>query len=185
MTFEYTLKENDSYPNKDLTIDTSIAFAAMGGAFISGIGDFVTLFEPNALQIESQGFGYVVASIGELGGVVPYTAYNAKKSYIEKNPDIIEGFTRAIQKGIDYVFENSDKEVAEVILDYFPDTSLNDLTKIVKRYRENDSWFKTTLITEEDFNHIQEIMKSSGELDKFVPYKDLVDTTFTKKISNE
>lgn len=174
MTFEYTLKENGIDPNKDLTIDTSIAFASMGGAFISGIGDFVTLFEPNALQIESQGFGYVVASIGELGGVVPYTAYNAKKSYIDNNPETIEGFTRAIQKGLDYVFNHSDEEVAEVILEYFPDTSLNDLTKIIKRYRDNDSWFRTTVVTEEDFNHIQEIMKSAGELEKFVPYKDLV-----------
>lgn len=174
MTFEYTLKENGIDPKKDLTIDTSIAFASMGGAFIGGIGDFVTLFEPNALQIESQGLGYVVASIGELGGVVPYTAYNAKKSYIEKNPEVIEGFTHAIQKGIDYVFNHSDKEIAEIILDYFPDTSLNDLTKIVKRYRENDSWFKTTTVTEEDFNHIQKIMQSAGELDNFVPYKDLV-----------
>ena len=181
MTFEYTLRENGIDPNKDLTIDTSIAFASMGGAFIGGIGDFVTLFEPNALQVEAQGYGYVVASIGELGGVVPYTAYNAKKSYIENNPEVIEGFTSAIQKGLDYVFNHTDEEVAEVILDYFPDTSLNDLTKIVKRYRDNDSWFKTTVVEEEDFNHIQEIMKSAGELDTFAPYKDLVDNSFAKK----
>lgn len=174
MTFEYTLRENGIDPNKDLTIDTSIAFASMGGAFIGGIGDFVTLFEPNALEVESQGYGYVVASIGELGGVVPYTAYNAKKSYIEKNPEVIEGFTRAIQKGLDYVFNHTDEEVAEVILDYFPDTSLNDLTTIIKRYRENDSWFKTTVVTEKDFNHIQEIMQSAGELTKFAPYEELV-----------
>ncbi len=180
MTFEYTLKENGINPKEDLTIDTSIAFASMGGAFIGGIGDFVTLFEPNALQIESQGFGYVVASIGELGGVVPYTAYNAKKSFIENNPDTIKGFTNAIQKGLNYVHEHTDEEVASVILSYFPDTSLNDLTKIVKRYRDNDSWFKTTFISEDDFNHIQDIMKSAGELEEFAPYKDLVDNSFSK-----
>ena len=180
MTFEYTLKENGINPKEDLTIDTSIAFASMGGAFIGGIGDFVTLFEPNALQIESQGFGYVVASIGELGGVVPYTAYNAKKSFIENNPDTIKGFTNAIQKGLDYVHEHTDEEVASVILSYFPDTSLNDLAKIVKRYRDNDSWFKTTFISEDDFNHIQDIMKSAGELEEFAPYKDLVDNSFSK-----
>ena len=180
MTFEYTLKENGINPKEDLTIDTSIAFASMGGAFIGGIGDFVTLFEPNALQIESQGYGYVVASIGELGGVVPYTAYNAKKSFIENNPDTIKGFTNAIQKGLDYVHEHTDEEVASVILSYFPDTSLNDLTKIVKRYRDNDSWFKTTFISEDDFNHIQDIMKSAGELEEFAPYKDLVDNSFSK-----
>lgn len=180
MTFEYTLKENGINPKEDLTIDTSIAFASMGGAFIGGIGDFVTLFEPNALQIESQGYGYVVASIGELGGVVPYTAYNAKKSFIENNPDTIKGFTNAIQKGLDYVHEHTDEEVASVILSYFPDTSLNDLTKIVKRYRDNDSWFKTTFISGDDFNHIQDIMKSAGELEEFAPYKDLVDNSFSK-----
>lgn len=180
MTFEYTLKENGINPKEDLTIDTSIAFASMGGAFIGGIGDFVTLFEPNALQIESQGYGYVVASIGELGGVVPYTAYNAKKSFIENNPDTIKGFTNAIQKGLNYVHEHTDEEVASVILSYFPDTSLNDLTKIVKRYRDNDSWFKTTFISEDDFNHIQDIMKSAGELEEFAPYKDLVDNSFSK-----
>lgn len=180
MTFEYTLKENGINSKEDLTIDTSIAFASMGGAFIGGIGDFVTLFEPNALQIESQGYGYVVASIGELGGVVPYTAYNAKKSFIENNPDTIKGFTNAIQKGLDYVHEHTDEEVASVILSYFPDTSLNDLTKIVKRYRDNDSWFKTTFISEDDFNHIQDIMKSAGELEEFAPYKDLVDNSFSK-----
>lgn len=180
MTFEYTLRQHDIDPKNDLKIDTSIAFASMGGAFISGIGDFVTLFEPTALEIEKQGYGYVVASVGELGGVVPYTAYNAKKSYIEKNPEIIKGFTSAIQKGLDYVFNHTDEEVASVILDYFPDTSLNDLTEIVKRYRNNDSWFKNTYVSESDFNHIQEIMISAGELKEFAPYKDLVDTSFSK-----
>lgn len=181
MTFEYTLKENGIDPKKDLTIDTSIAFASMAGAFIGGTGDFVTLFEPQALQVESQGLGYVVASIGELGGVVPYTAYNAKKSYIEENPEVIEGFTRAIQKGLDYVYNHSDEELANLITSYFPDTSLNDLTRIIKRYRESDSWFKTTYITEDDFNHIQEIMKSAGELDTFAPYSNLVTNKYSVK----
>lgn len=180
MTFEYTLKENGIDPKNDLTIDTSIAFASMAGAFIGGTGDFVTLFEPQALQVESQGLGYVVASVGELGGVVPYTAYNAKKSYIEKNPQVIEGFTKAIQKGLDYVFNHSDEEIAEIISSYFPDTSKNDLVKIIHRYRQNDSWFKTTYISENDFNHIQEIMKSAGELDKFSPYSDLVTNKYNQ-----
>lgn len=181
MTLEYTLKENGIDPKKDVEIDTSIAFASMGGAFIGGTGDFVSLFEPNALQLEKQGYGYVVASLGKLGGVVPYTAYNAKKSYIENNKDVIEGFSRAIQKGIDYVASHTDQEVAEVILSAFPDVSLNDLTEIIKRYRENDSWFATTYINEEGFNHIQDIMESAGELNNRVPYTTLVDTRFAKK----
>lgn len=181
MTFEYTLKENGINPKTDLTIDTSIAFASMSGAFIGGTGDFVTLFEPQALQIESQGLGYVVASLGELGGVVPYTAYNAKKSYIENNPKVIEGFTKAIQKGLDFTYSNSDEEIAKTIAPYFPDTSISDLTKIVKRYRENDSWFKTTYIEEDAFNHIQDIMESAGELNKRASYSDLVTNKYSKK----
>ena len=181
MTLEWSLKENGINPKTDLNIDTSIAFAAMQGAFIGGTGDFVTLFEPNALQVEKQGLGYVVASIGELGGVVPYTAYNTRKSYIEENPDVIEGFTKGIQRGLDYVYNHTDAEVAEILLDYFPDTSLNDLTEIVKRYRNIDSWFKTTYIEEENFNHIQTIMESAGELDKKAPFSKLVDNTYSKK----
>lgn len=183
MTFEWALSENGIDPKNDLTIDTSIAFAAMSGAFIGGTGDFVTLFEPQALQVEKQGFGYVVASVGELGGIVPYTAFNAKKSYIENNPGVIEGFTKAIQKGLDYVHSHSDEEVAKTILNYFPDTSLNDLTNIVKRYREIDSWYTTTYINEDDFNHIQEIMEKAGELDSFAPYKDLVNNKYAKENS--
>lgn len=179
MTLLWALKEN-GIKESDLTVDTSIAFASMGGAFVGGTGDFVTLFEPNALEIEKQGLGYVVESVGKLGGVVPYTSYNAKKSYIEKNPDVIEGFTKAIQKGLDFVFNNSDEEVAKAITSYFPDTSLNDLTKIIKRYRENDSWFKTTYITEEGFNHIETIMENAKELDKRAPFNKLVNNTYSK-----
>lgn len=180
MTLEYTLKEAGIDPKNDLTIDTSIEFAAMSGAFIGGTGDFVSLFEPNALQLEQQGYGYVVASLGELGGVVPYTAYNAKKSYIESNPDVIEGFTKAIQKGLDYVHSHDSKDIAEVILDYFPDISKNDLETIIDRYKNIDSWFTTTYITEENFNHIQEIAESAGQLDKRAPFDKLVNNSYSK-----
>lgn len=174
MTFEWALRQNGIDPVNDLDIDTSIAFAAMQGAFMGGQGDFVTLFEPNALQVEKQGFGYVVASIGELGGVVPYTSYSARISYIEKHPEVIEKFTRAIQKGLDYVHNHSDEEVAEAMLEFFPDTSLNDLIDVVKRYREVDAWPKTTNFSEESFYHLQEIMKASGELEDTVSYQDLI-----------
>lgn len=176
MTFEWALRQNGIDPVNDLDIDTSIAFAAMQGAFVGGQGDFVTLFEPNALQVEKEGFGHVVASIGELGGVVPYTSYSARISYLEKNPEVIEKFTRAIQKGLDYVHNHSDEEVAEAMLEFFPDTSLNDLIGVVKRYREVDAWPKTTNFTEESFYHLQEIMKASNELDKQISYQDLIYT---------
>ncbi len=174
MTFEWALKQNGIDPKNDLEIDTSIAFAAMGGAFISGQGDFVTLFEPNALEIEQQGYGYVVASIGELGGVVPYTSYSARGSYIEKNSELISNFTKAIQKGLDFVHNSSDKEVAEAILSQFPDTSLNDLEKVVARYRKIDAWPKTTNFSEESFDHLQDIMIDNGVLNSKVSYDKLI-----------
>lgn len=174
MTFEWALKQNGIDPKNDLEIDTSIAFAAMGGAFISGQGDFVTLFEPNALEIEQQGYGYVVASIGELGGVVPYTSYSARGSYIEKNSELISNFTKAIQKGLDFVHNSSDKEVAEAILSQFPDTSLNDLEKVVARYRKIDAWPKTTKFSEESFDHLQDIMIDNGVLNSKVSYDKLI-----------
>ena len=173
MTFEYVLRQNGMDPKTDLTIDTSVEFAAMGGAFIGGDDDFVTLFEPTALEVEQQGYGYVVASIGELGGVVPYTSYSARISFIEENPDLIAGFNRAVQKGLDYVHSHSDEEVAETILSFFPDTSLNDLTEVIGRYREINAWPTTTSFTEESFNHLQDIMIDAGELEEKVPYSEL------------
>lgn len=181
MTLEWTLKEAGLDVKSDLTIDTSIAFASMSGAFIGGTGDFVSLFEPNALQIEKQGYGYVVASLGELGGVVPYTAYNARKSYIEQNPDVIKSFTKSTQKGLDYVHSHNSSEIADVIIKYFPDTSRTDLEKIIERYKNIDSWFDTTYITEDNFNHIQEIAKNAGQLDNFAPFDKLVNNDYAKK----
>lgn len=181
MTLEWALKQNGIDPKKDVFIDTSIAFAAMSGAFIGGQGDFVALFEPTALKVEQAGYGYVVASVGEYGGTVPYTAFNAKKSYIEDNPEVIEGFTNAIQKGLDYVHNHTSEEIAKVILADFPDTSLNDLTIIVERYKNIDSWFNTTYIEKENFDHIQEIMESAGSLKSRVDFDKLVDNTYSEK----
>lgn len=174
MTLEYALKQNGIDPKKDVEIDTSVDFAAMGGAFIGGQGDFVTLFEPNALEIEKEGYGYVVASIGELGGVVPYTSYSARISFIEENKELINNFTNAIQKGIDYVHNHTDEEVAKAIINQFPDTSLEDIAKVVKRYRDIDAWPKTTDFSEDSFNHLQDIMIDNGAIDKKVPYDKLI-----------
>ena len=180
MTLEYTLKENNIDPKKDLTIDTSIAFNAMAGAFIGGIGDFVTLFEPNALQLVKQGLGYNVAYLGALGGEVPYTAYNARISYIKENPNVIKGFSEAINKALIYVSETDSKTIAEKIIDYFPDTSLKDLTTIVQEYKEGDAWKQNITINEKEWTHIQDIIISAKELDTYVPYKDLIYTKYFK-----
>jgi NitT/TauT family transport system substrate-binding protein len=179
MTLEWVLNQN-GIKTDDVNFDTSIAFAAMSGAFIGGTGDYVSLFEPNALALEKENKGYVVASLGELGGVVPYTTYNAKKSYIENNPEIIKGFTKAIDRALEYVHSHSAEEIAENILSYFPDVTYNDLTKIVKRYMDIDAWYDTSYISESDFDHIQDIIDNAGELEKRAPYDKLVDTTYMK-----
>ena len=180
MTFEWALRQNGIDPKKDLNIDTSVAFPAMEGAFIGGNGDFVTLFEPNATSVEKNGYGYVVAYIGELGGSVPYTAYNARRSYIENNPDIIKKFTKAVDKGLKYVYEHDSKEIAKIMLDYFPDTTLEDMIKIVDRYKNGEAWKKNITINEEEWKHIQEIIKSAGELQDYVSYDKLIYSKYFK-----
>lgn len=180
MTFEWALRQNGIDPKKDVDIDTSVAFPAMEGAFIGGTGDFVTLFEPNATSVEKNGYGYVVAYIGDLGGMVPYTAYNARKSYIEKNPEVIEKFTRAINKGLQYVDTHSAKEIASVVVDYFPDTSLADMETIINRYKEGDAWKKNITINEDEWKHIQEIIDASGELPEYVSYDKLIYNKYFK-----
>lgn len=173
MTFEWALRQN-GINTDEINIDTSVAFPAMSSAFIGGQGDFVTLFEPNALQVEQEGFGYVVASVGELGGIVPYTSYSARGSFIKDNKVLISNFTKAIQKGLDYVHNNSDLEVAKTILNQFPDTSLNDLEKVIKRYREIEAWPTTTKFTKESFDHLQDIMIDNKVLDTKVLYSKLI-----------
>ena len=150
----------------------------MQGAFIGGTGDFVTLFEPNALQIQKQGLGYIVAYLGELGGDVPYTAYNARKSYIENNQQIIEGFTKAINKGLDYVNNSSPEKVAKTIIDFFPDTTLEDLTTIIEEYKNGGAWKQNINISEGEWEHIEEIIIAAGELEEKVPYNDLIYTKY-------
>lgn len=137
----------------------------------------LALREPNALSVEKQGLGYVVAYVGEFGGEVPYTAYNARKSYIEKNPDIIKGFSKAIDKALKYVEKENAETIANHIIDYFPNTSLNDLITIVDEYKKGDAWKKDISINEEEWNHIQDIIISAGLLDTYAPYQDLIDTT--------
>ncbi len=174
MSFEWGLKQNGIDPKNDLTIDTSIAFPAMEGAFIGGNQDFVTLFEPNALNVEKQGLGYVVGYVGSWAGEVPYTAFNAKKSFIKNNKKLINGFTRAINKGLEYVKNTDSNIIAKDIYEFFPELSLNDLTAIIERYKTNDAWADSTDISKKDFNHLQEIMISAGELDKKAPYNKLI-----------
>lgn len=185
MTLEYVLKKNNITPGKDVYIDTSIQFALMGPAFTGGQGDYVTLFEPIASTIEKEGKGYIVASIGAESGEIPYTAYYAKKSYIEKNKDIIEKFTKAIYKGQKWVDENSPEEIAKVIQPSFPDSDLEILTTVAKRYKETDAWCKDPLMSKESLQLLQKVMEEAGELEKEASYEDLVTTEFAKKVTDK
>lgn len=174
MTLEYILKQNDIDPKNDLTIDTSIEFANMAGSFISGTGDFVSLFEPLATTIEKQGYGYKVAQLGSLTDEVPYTAYNARISYIENNKDIIKKFDKAIKKGLDFVNNSSSDEIAKVIMPQFPDSKYEEIKASVESYKENNTWPKDTVFTKKSFDHLQDIVIEAGLLDKKVEYSDLI-----------
>lgn len=178
MTLLYVLKQNGIDPQKDLVLDDSIDFDLMASAFSTGQADFVTLFEPTASQIELSGKGYIVASVGEEAGEIPYTAYFAKKSYIEKNTDIIQKFTDAIYKGQQYVQTHTSQEIAELIKGFFPDTDVDMLANAVDSYRNIDAWNTTPYMSEEDFNLLQDIIYDAGELEKYAPYSEVVNNFY-------
>ena len=181
MVFEYVLKKHNIDPKADLTIDQSIDFGSTAAAFSGGQGDYTVEFEPHATALEVKSDGYVVASIGEESGYVPYTAFSARKSYMEANPSIILSFTNALQKGMDYVNSHTAEEVAKVILPQFEGTKEEDAAKIIERYQEQDTW-KDTLVFEEDaFVLLQDILRDAGQLKETVPYEKLVTTEYAKK----
>lgn len=180
MTLEYVLKKNKLDLEKDVNVRTDIQFSVMAGAFISGTGDYVTLFEPVASSLEKEGKGYIVASIGMESGYLPYTCYSSKKSYIEKNPDIIQKFTNAIYKSQQWVKTHSSEEIARSISSEFPETDIEDLTVVVERYKSQDTWSETTILKEDSLNHLMDIIDLAGELDKRAPYDKIVTTEFSQ-----
>ena len=180
MVFEYILKQQGIDPEKDLEINQSIDFGSTAAAFSGGLGDFSVEFEPSATALEKEGAGYVVASLGVDSGYVPYTSYCAKSSYMEENPEVMQKFTNALQKGMDYVQSHTPEEIARVIAPQFSETDLETITAIVKRYYEQDTWKDNLVFEEESFQLLQDILKSAGELTKEAPYEDLVITTFAE-----
>ena len=190
MVLEYILKNaglevgrDDS--SKEVYVRTDVQFAAMAGAFTSGEGDYVSLFEPTASNLEKDGNGYIVASLGELSGNVAYTAYSALGSYIEDNEETIQKFTNAIYKAQKWVYEHSDEEVAEAILSYFPDTSKNDLAIAIKNYRDIEAWAKTPTLSKESLNKLMDIIELAGELDSRVEYEKIVTTKYAQDAIKE
>ncbi len=181
MALEYVIKNKGLVPGETVTLDDSIQFALMAGAFTAGTGDYVSLFEPTASMVEKEGKGYIVASIGQEAGEIPYTAYFAKKSYIQENPELIQRFTNAIYKGQKWVETHSAKEIAEVIQPSFPDTDVELLTTVVQRYQEIEAWSKDPVMKEESFELLQTVMTSAGELSQKAPYDLIVDNTYAEK----
>lgn len=180
MIFEYILKKNGIDPKTDLTIDQSIDFGLTAAAFTSSDADYTVEFEPFATALENEGNGVVVASLGVDSGYVPYTAYSAKKSYIEKNPEIIQAFTNAIQRGLEYVNTHSSEEIARTIRPQFRETDEAVIAAIVERYKSQDTWKNDTIFEESSFDLLQNILEEAGELEKRVPYKELVTTEYSE-----
>lgn len=181
MVFEYILKQHGLDPASDLSINQNIDFGSTAAAFSEGEADYTVEFEPGATSLESEGKGYVVASLGKDSGYVPYTAYSAKQSFIEEHPDVIQSFTNALQKGMDFVQTHTPEEIAEVIEPQFPETDLDTITTIVTRYYEQDTWKADLIFQEESFELLQDILEEAGELKKRAPYGDIVTTEFAEK----
>lgn len=180
MVFEFILKKNSIDPQSDLSIDQSIDFGSTAAAFSGGQGDFTVEFEPHATLLEEKGDGYVVASLGEASGYVPYTAFCAKKSFMDENSDLIQAFTNALQKGMDYVATHTSEEIAKVIQPQFKETELDTITQIVDRYARQDTWKSDLNFEKDSFTLLQNILEEAGELDTRVPYEDLVTTKYSQ-----
>ena len=184
MVFEYVLKKHGIDPSKDLTIDQSIDFGSTAAAFSGGKGEYTVEFEPSATALENEGVGYVVASLGEASGYVPYTAFSAKKSYMEANPEIIQSFTDALQKGMDYVNSHTPEEIAKIIQPQFAVTNLDQISAIVNRFYQQDTWKDHLIFEQAAFDLLQDILMEAGELDARVPYEKLVTTTYAENAAN-
>lgn len=186
MTLEYVIRQNGLDPAKDVNLDDSIQFSLMAGAFAGGEAEYVSLFEPTASMIEQEGKGYILCSIGQESGEIPYTTYCAKKSCIEKNPELIQRFTNAVYRGQKWVQEHSAAEVAQAVAYAFPDTDIDILTKVVERYQSIDVWNSEPILLQEPFELLQTVMSSAGELKTKAPYEKIVNNTFAEKaVSNE
>ncbi len=177
LNFENSI-ENAGIDTSLVNINTSIDFASMTGAFISGTGDFVNVFEPNATMLEKEGYGYVVANVGELSGEVPYTVFYAKQSFIDENKETLENFNKAIKKALDFTYENESSTVAEVIIKQFPDSNINDLTLMIERYKESDSWLKNPIVTEESFTNLENFLIKYELLDDKTSYSNIINNLY-------
>lgn len=185
MTFEYILNQNDLYDGQNVSMNYDVNFNNMTAAFEGGTSDYCTMFEPIASEYEKAGKGYIVASVGEASGEVPYTCYIARENYISDNEELIEGFLRAIMRGIAYINGTDSAEAAKVLLPYFDGTSEESIKTSLDSYKSIDAWQEDMTMTEDAFNRLQDIIDNSGELEKRVNFSDLVDVSYSSKIYAE
>lgn len=181
MTLLYALNKNGLEVGRDVFFNDTIQFNAMTGAFLSGEGDYVTVFEPSATDIEMQNKGFILASVGEAGGEVPYTAYFAQQGY---DADTLEKFTRAVAKGQQFVAEKSAAEIAQAIAPSFPDTDIQVIETVVQRYKDIDAFSTRPVMTEEAFARIIDIIRNAGEIEAeaVVPFEAVIDNSYGKKL---
>ena len=185
MTLEYVMAQNGVIPHVDAVVDTSVQFNMMAGAFTGGMGDYVALFEPTATEVEQAGQGYILCSIGQESGAIPYTAYFAAQSYMAEHPDVIQGFTNAIYRAQQWIAKHTDREVAEAIAGQFPDTSIDLLETVTARHREIDAWCATPVMEQASLERLETVMEHAGELSRedWVDFDALVDNRFAAAAS--
>ncbi len=181
MVLEYILKDHGLTPGKDVQIITNLQFTATAGAFKGGTGDYVALFEPTATLLEQEGAGHVVASIGKSSGEIPYTVFMARKSRIERDPEMLQKFTNAIYQGQIWVDQHSSQEIASAIASFFPDTDIDGLTRVVERYKSQNTWSTSPVMNEESYLLAQEIMQIAGELSNPVEPAVLINHQFAEQ----
>ncbi|MCM2604703.1 ABC transporter substrate-binding protein [Rossellomorea marisflavi] len=185
MVGEFVLKEHGIDPHKDLDLIQNIDFANVANAFASGTGDYVQLFEPTASIFEKEGKGHIVASFGTESGHVPYTTFMAKESYMKKNDETVDKFTRALYKAQQWVDQASAKEIAEVIAPYFEDTDPAIMETVVDRYKSQGSFATDPVLDQEEWENLQNIMDQAGELPERIDHDTLVNTSIAEKASKE
>ena len=186
MTLEYLLKNKgltigENKSAGEVNVRSDVQFGVMAGAFAAGEADYTTAFEPTATQLEKQGAGYIVASVGQDAGEIPFTCYSATKSYMDENSDLVQRFTNALYKGQQWVQKASDEEIAKAMQPFFEDTSLDDLKVVAQKYKEIDAWASNPLLKEESLNRLMDVMIEGGELDEKIPYDSVVTTTYAQK----
>ncbi len=181
MTFEYVVNQNGLKDGTDVTLNFDVQFNLMTSAFESGTGDYCTMFEPVASEYEAAGKGYVVASVGEASGEVPYTCFMAKNSWIKKHETETNGFLRAVTKAVKYINDTPVATVAPYLTSYFESTPVSSISASIESYKAIDAWMTNLAMQEASFTRLQDIIDNAGELPRRVGFTELINTSYADK----